>query len=384
MSRWSMIFLPALALLLAVPHPVVSCSLCLGKLQMVPTFRQEAAQPQCRLILFGTLSDPRLTDGVNGVTKLNITQVLRSDPWLGERKFIEIPRWLPVSDPKNPPRMLVFCDVFRNQLDPYRGLTMKSPDAVDYVKKAIALPDKDPAANLQFFFNYLDNTDKELATDAFMEFAKASDQVVGEVATKLPLDRLRALVQDPSTPSERLALYAFLLGAAGGDADADLLEKLLNSGSERISNAQDGILSGLMHRRPREGWDLALSILRDGRKPLQQRLAVVRSVRFYQGWQPEKHRANVLRALDAIILQGELADMAVEDLRKFKIWDRSREVLALYGKKGYDAPIMQRTVLRYALSCPKDNAVVQFLDERRKQEPELVKEVAESLDMERK
>jgi len=43
--------------------------------------------------------------GVNGYSVLNITHVLRSDPWLGERKEIEIPRYLHISDRKNPPRL---------------------------------------------------------------------------------------------------------------------------------------------------------------------------------------------------------------------------------------------------------------------------------------
>ena len=82
--------------------------------------------------------------------------------------------------------------------------------------------------------------------------------------------------------------------------------------------------------------------------------------------------------------QGELADVAVEELRRLQIWDLTREVLALYGRKGYDAPIVQRTILRYALSCKEDAAVRQFLAERRRTESELVKEVEESLAAEKK
>jgi hypothetical protein len=55
-------------------------------------------------------------------------------------------------------------------------------------------------------------------------------------------------------------------------------------------------------------------------------------------------------------------------------------VLALYGKKGFDAPIVRQAILRYALSCPKtDTAAATFVAERRKQDPELVKDAEDAL-----
>lgn len=380
MKRCSLLILPALALLLAVPQSASSCSLCMGKLKLIPTFRAEATQPQARMILLGNLQNPTLGTGGVGVTELHITQVLRSDPWLKDRKMVKVPRYIPVQDPKKPPQFLLFCDIFRDQLDPYRGLPVKSSDAADYVKKAMALGDKDPVAALQFYFRYLDHADQEIANDAFMEFAKTPDNVIGQAAAKLPVDRLRRWVSDPATPSEKLALFAYMLGVVGNESDASTLHTMLNDGSERISNAHDGILSGLMHLRPREGWDMTHAILRDGSRPFQQRLAAVRAVRFYHGWQPDRYRPQILKALEIMIDQGELADLAIEDMRKWKIWDGAAKVLALYGKKGYDAPVMKRAVLFYAMSAPRnDEAVSRFVAERRKAEPEAVREVEEAL-----
>ena len=124
--------------------------------------------------------------------------------------------------------------------------------------------------------------------------------------------------------------------------------------------------------------------MKDDKKSFEVRLSVVRMMRFFYAFQPQESKANVLKGMEIMLVRSDLADVAIEDLRRLKLFDLTPEVLGLYGKKGYDAPIMQRTVLRYALCCPKDNAVVQFLEERRKQEPDLVKEVEESLEMERK
>jgi hypothetical protein len=376
MPRWTLVAFPALALLLAVPRTAPSCSLCNPDLRQAPTFREEAANPAARMVLAGTVRNPRLGPGGTGVTDFHITHVLRPDPFLGDKKVLELPRYLAGSDPKNPPRFLIFCDVFMGQLDPFRGVPIKSADAVDYARKAIALNPRDPAGNLLFFFRYLEHPDPEVARDAFLEFAKASDREVAEAARKLSPDKLRGWIKDPQLPPERLSVYAVLLGACGGAEDAALLGGLLQNTDERVGKAYEGILAGYMQLRPRDGWDLALALLRDGSKPLPVRLAAVRTLRFQYGARPGESRANVLRGLAAMLAQGELADLAVEDLRGWQMWDLTREVLALYGKRGYDAPLMQRAIVRYALSC-KDNACLAFLAERRRQEPDLVREVEE-------
>jgi hypothetical protein len=383
MFRWTMPVLLALALVMAVPCPAPSCSLC-GGYQNRPTFREEAAQSSARLILYGTFteSEPGTVPG-SGKTTMRLDAVLRPDPWLEEKKVVELPRYQPV-DKKNPPQFLVFCDIYKGKIDPYRGVPMKNAEGVEYVKKAIALGPKHTSANLEFFFRYLEHPDKEIAADAFLEFAKASDRDIGEVAAKLSPEKLRGWLKNPQTPVERLGVYAFLLGACGGQPDAVFLEGLLRDRGERTLGAYDGILSGYMRLEPKKGWELAAAALKDGKEKLPVRLAVVRAVRFHQNWQPKENRAHVVKCLDAMLTQGELADVAVEELRRLQIWDLTRAVLALYGKKGYDAPIVQRTILRYALCCTEDSAVRQFLAERRRTEPELVKEVEESLAIEKK
>lgn len=367
--------------LLLVPAPAPSCSLCPGS-QQAPTLRQEALQPTARLILVGTLENARLLPGGNGTTELHITDVVRKDDFLAGRKVIDLPRYQP-ADPKNPPQYLVFCDIFKDKIDPYRGVPVKNADSVDYLKKAIALDPKDRVGSLIFFFRYLEHADAEVARDAFLEFAKASDQEIGQAAPKLSPEKLRGWLRDPKTPLERLSVYAMLLGACGTAADADLLHGLLRDGSERTVFAWDGILAGYIRLKPTAGWQVAQETLRDGKKPLQLRLAVIRTLRFFHGWQPKESRDNILQAMRSLLQQGELADVAVEDLRRWQLWDLTAEVLDLHGKKGYDAPIMQRALVRYALCCKDKPETRRFVDERRKEDAELVKEVEESLEYEK-
>jgi hypothetical protein len=374
MKKWFAVFLTAAAL----PCPAPACSLCGGGLT-APTFRLDAAQASARMIVYGPIQN-------NGTaSELAVEAVLRADPALGERKTVALNKFLPINDPKNPPRYLVFCDVdAKNQLDPYRGLPLRGKASLDYVKKVLALDPKDSAARLKFYFDYLESPEKEIAQDAFLEYARAADVEIGQVAGSLSAEKLRGWLKDPKTAPERLSLYAFLLGGCGGADDAAYLQSQLKEDSERIVGAYDGILAGFIQLKPREGWELADAVLRDGRKPLQVRLAAVRTLRLFHGWKPKDSQAQVVRCLQGMLAQGDLADVAVADLRRWGVGYLTADVLTLYGKKGYDAPIMQRAILAYALNRAKDDAAAkQFMIARRNAEPDVVKEVEESLQFEK-
>jgi hypothetical protein len=378
MLRGKVVPVLGLVLLLAAPRPGSACSICGAALRQAPTIRQEAALPTARIVVVGTVHDVRDHAGRPGpASELHVTHVLRDDPFLAGKKVIPLNNYVP-SNEKNPPRFLVFCDVFKNQFDPFRGIPVRSDAGVEYAKKVLALNPKDTVANLAFYFRNLEHADKEIAGDAFIEFAKASDKDVALAAARFDPARLRSWLDNPQTAPERLAVYALLLGLCGRDEDAGYLRKLLDDSSDRVVNAYAGILGGYTRLRPREGWELTLNLLRDSRKPVTVRLEAARTLRFFHGWQPRESRDNLLRCLSVMLAQSDLADLAVEDLRLWQMWDLTREVLVLYGKKGYDAPLMQQAILRYALAC-NDASCRTFLDQRRRVEPDAVREVEDQL-----
>ena len=59
----------------------------------------------------------------------------------------------------------------------------------------------------------------------------------------------------------------------------------------------------------------------------------------------------------------------LEDLRKWNRWEVCDRILGLYGKKSHDIPIVKRSIIRYALSCPAPKAK-EFVELRRKADPE--------------
>ena len=87
--------------------------------------------------------------------------------------------------------------------------------------------------------------------------------------------------------------------------------------------------------------------------------------------------------MEFALARNDLADLVIEDMRRWQDWDLTPSVLALFGKKGFDAPIMRRAIVRYALSCPRDEAKRLIADLKTK-DPQLIDEIQETLDFEKK
>jgi len=372
-------------LLLALPSPALACTLCLN-IKATPTLRSDANGEGARLILYGHISASTLK-GTTGSSTFVVDEVLQVDPKL-EAKFLkkkgdtlEIQQYLGVSDAKNPPRFLLYCDVFKERYDPYRGIPM-STAAIDYFKGARALDPKDAQTALLYFAKYLEHSDKEIAKDAFLEFAKAPDAEIGKLAGKLDAAKLRTWIKDENTPVERLGLYAFLLAGCGKPEDTATFKTILDNPPERMRSAYDGILTGYIHLTGKDGWASIQKMLGDSKTPLPHRMAAVRTLQFFHGWDAKTYREPILKALGNILQEGDLSDLAIDFLRRWQEWEHTPAVLATWGRKGLDAPVMQRAILRYALSCPKDEAK-KFVVERKKDVPDIVKEVEESLQYEK-
>jgi hypothetical protein len=379
MNRVITVGLAVAALSLTI-SPALPCSIC-GSIGDQKTFRQDAGDS--KLILFGTLDKSTPNAGGTGSTEFTLTKAIKSDPILGDKKTLEIPRYIPVDKNKEHPRYLLFVDVFKGKLDFFRGVPVQSADAVDYIQGLVKIDPTDRSKLLLHCFKFLEHPDKEIAYDAYLELAKATDQEIGQIAGKLSPDKLRGWLKDPKIPQERLGLYAFLLGGCGKDVDATFLRTLLDKPTEHTTPAYDGILDGYIQLRPKEGWELARTLLRNEKQPFQIRFAVVRTLRFFHNWKPEENEANILACFQRILAQGDLADLAIADLIRWKKWDLTDEVLGLFAKKTHEAPIVRRSIVRYALLCPKPAAAT-FIADRRKQDADLVSDVEEGLQLEKK
>jgi hypothetical protein len=350
-------------------------------MQNRPTMRE--AYKMAKVVLYGEIANPKVASDSSGrgTTELKVLQVVKPHADYGNRAKVVLDRYLPVLDPKNPPRFLVFCDVVNGNIDGYEGRPVNSPELLKYLQGAKALEGKDRIQALCYFFPYLGHEDPEIAGDAFLEFSRASDQDVSRVAKLLPADKLRQLLVNPSTPPERLGLYGFLLGAAGHQQDAELLRAMIERPTARTRNALDGLLSGYIQLQPRAGWDKVVAILRDGKRGFIERNAAGRVLAFYNNARPQESRREIVRCLDVMLDDDTIADVGVNYLRQWRIWDLTAKVLPLFSRPS-QSPLVKRAILRYALCCPQDTAR-RFVEQVRRTQPEMVHEVEQSLEFER-
>ncbi len=341
---------------------------------------------QASMVLYGTFQNAKLDpngDGAQGTTEFKIDAVIKNNEILGDRKLLTLPRYVP-SDKNANTKFLVFCDVFKGKIDPYRGVPVQADsDMVKYLKGALDLKDKEIGKRLRFYFDFLDNKEVEISNDAYKEFGNADYKDYREMAKHLPADKIAVWLQDPSTPAFRFGLYASMLGHCGNDHHAQLLRKMLND-SKQISGGVEGIMAGYTMLKPREGWEYLLSILKDPGKEFMLRYSALRAVRFFYDSRPDViDKKSLIEGVCLLLEQNDVADLAIEDLRKWNRWEVCDRVMALQGRKSHDAPIIRRAILRYALSCPQPTAAT-FVADCRKRDPEMVKDVEELLKLEPK
>jgi hypothetical protein len=350
-----------------------------------PTLREEVAA--ARVVLYGTLANPRPRAGADsgeGTTDLHVHTVLKGGADLKGCMVVELPCLIPVPDPRNPPGFLIFFNLAQGKVDPYRGMLVKSAAIVDYIKGAMALDPKKSSEFLSYFFRHLDHADREIADDALLEFAKIDYRDVPSWAKRLPADKLAGWLEQPNLAPARVRLYAPLLGDCGADRHAVLLRRLIERARKQEGDhALDGLLLGYTILRPKEGWAYLRATLGDAESSFMIRFHALRAIRFLWGARHGVVRQEELVGGVLLLLgQGDIADLAVEELRRRKCWGPAEQVLGCYGKESHAAPIVRRAIIHYALSHPEEPKVKMFLAETRMAAPELVKEVEESIALE--
>ncbi len=379
----ALVLLTAAAGLLSLPT-AAACPFCAAQGQTLTT---DAAQ--AGMILYGRLTNARLDpkDVNAGSTDLIIETVVKPHEILAGRKVITLPRYLP-QDKENEYKFLVFCDVFKGQIDPYRGVAVKADSTIaKYLTGALAVKDKDAVSRLHYFFDYLDDKDPEVSNDAYMEFGNADYKDFRAVAEKVSAATVAKWIQDPNTQPSRLGLYGSVLGHCGKPEHAKLLKALLEDPQKRFASGIDGMLAGYVLLQPKEGWAYVVNILHDPQRDFLLRYAALRAARFFHEFRPDViPPAQITTAVTALLEQKDIADLAIEDLRKWGSWEVADKVLGLFGRESHNVPIIRRAIMRYALSCPPSASpkAAAFVAERRKDQAEAqwVAEVEELLRLE--
>jgi hypothetical protein len=310
-----------------------------------------------------------------------VTRVLRCAPLLLDTKVLTIPRLLP-GDPQNPTPLLVFGDVLKGKPELYSGLPA-TPALVEYLRGLLAIDVKDHGALMRYCFDYLDHAEPEIATDALVEFMRSPDPEIRTTAGKLSPEKLRRWLRDGRATPELLRLAGYLLGVCGAPEDAALLRRLLEreKGKENVP-LTDGVFTGYVLLAPKDGWAYLRDSLADSKNHFMVRFSALRAVRYFHTTHPgvltEK---QTLDALALLLDQEDMADLPIEDLRRWRCWKLTPKVLGLFEREAGKVPVTRRAIVRYALQCP-DPEAARFIVKLRKTDPELVQDTEETLKLE--
>jgi hypothetical protein len=348
----------------------------------LPSLRQQAAG--CPLVLVGTplqarrgsAKNPPLKDGEGDSTDFRIFGVVKSNLVLDDRPFIELPRYISPVDAKDPPKFLIFCDFFQGRLDPYKGVPVKSVTAGEYLRGALALDAADRPAALLYFVRFLGNEDPVIAGDAYLELIKADYGELRRLAANLSAEALADLLQDPQLAPENRGLCALLLGHCGTDKHAKLLRRLLGvpQMSSEVTDGLDRMLAGYLLLKPKEGLSHLRAVCKSRRQHFLNRYSALRTVHFLWDNRPDVVDKKDLAEVVCLLLeQGDIADVAVDDLRRWGRWEVLDQVLALFDRRSHDSPTVKRAVMLYALSCQHLPAAAAFVKKVRERDAEWVR-----------
>jgi hypothetical protein len=339
---------------------------------------------QASMVLYGTFTNARAGaagEFGGGTTDLVIEKVIKPHKIVENKNKITLDKYVP---PVAKTKWLVFCDVFKGKIDPYRGLPLRTDDMPNYLAGATKVKDKKNSERLRFFFDYLNNEDQDIATDAFKEFANVDYPDYRDIAPYLPADKVAKWLTDPKTPSFRFGLYASILGHSPNHKAeyAKLLRSLAEDPEKRVNTGLDGILASYVMLQPKEGWQFIRGILKDSKQEFTARYAALRGVRFYVDYRSDIiPKKDCIEAISQLLDQGDIADLAIEDLRKWKAWDMTDRILALKDKESHNIPIIRRSILRFSLSSPT-KAAKAYVEDQRKRDEQSVLDAEELLKIE--
>jgi len=336
---------------------------------------------QATMVLYGKLSN---ADEKKETTDIDIEVVIKDNPARGSAKKLTLKRYIDLSLTTEKDRFLVFCDIFKGNIDPYRGMALKANSPLPgYLQGALQVKDKPIGQRLRYFFDFLDSSDIEVSNDAYKEFGNTDYKDFQGMAKTLPAEKVVKWLTSKETATFRMGLYASMLGHCGKEKDAAVLKKMLNDPERQAGSGIDGVMAGYAMLQPKDGWAYIQGVLKSSKEDFMFRYAALRAVRFLHDYRSDVvTKKDLVAGLGILLAQDDIADLAIEDMRKWQAWDQADKVLAVAKTDAIKQPIVRRAILRYALQCKGNKAAEAYVAERRKEDAKAVEEAEELLKLE--
>ena len=224
---------------------------------------------------------------------------------------------------------------------------------------------------LAYFAGYLEHADREIARDAYLEFAHAPYEDVVRVADKFDFTAVRRWLESPRVPDERKGFYGLVLGMARREEDRAAnrseLQRLIEADDGEFRAGFDGVLAGYL-----------LLTGESGLKEIEKRYFVgdrakhgdvrhtMNALRFYYEYGPKEVRNDIARAVSRLIERPAFAASAITDLARWEYWKVLDQVAALYDRDSFSDGPTRRAIVGYLNVCdrPEAAAALERLRER--------------------
>lgn len=329
--------------------------------------------------------DGQIVPGPPGSTgssaEIRPLRVVKAPAELPLGKSIALTRYVSSAETRSN-RRIIFGQRDEGGIDPYRNMLVTDDIVSQYLSEAVPAAATSPKERYAFFFSYLEHPNADVAEDAYKEFAKAPYADVKVAARSYDPAKLRRWLSDPALPGYRIGLYGLLLGLCGRPEDASYLETLMAAEDDRLLFGIDGIFAGYCLLNPKEGMDKVLDAIGDPAAPFKRRYAAIATVRFLLTDFGKADRDEIVRRLIETLVVVDTADLIIDDLRRHAGKESAEAVFALADKPDYQGSVIQRSLLRFALTMdsPAAKSLVQRIE---REHPEWIAVERQNLEFER-
>lgn len=243
-----------------------------------------------------------------------------------------------------------------------------SDKATEYVKTIVKLP-QDPMQRIEFYYDYLENSEAILARDAYDEFASAPYEDLKKLKPKLEREKLLEWIEDTSLPPDRKRLYLVLLGISGKAEDAKLLETLLRSEDPNKRAGLDAMIACYVTLLGDDGLKLIDELfLANKKSQYADTYAAIMALRFHGTDGGIISKDRVLKSMQLILQRPELADLVIPDLARWEDWSQIDRLVELFKTADEKSSWVRVPVINYLRACPKPEATTK-LDELKEIDP---------------
>ena len=231
-----------------------------------------------------------------------------------------------------------------------------SKEGVGYIKKVVTLP-ADPT-RLQFFQNYLEDSDEMLARDAYDEFAKAPYADV--IALKPHMDRegiLGWIKATDTVPASRRRLYLTMLGICGEKSDAELLEGYMRSEDREAKLGMDAMIACYLTLLGPDGMDTIKELfLANKEAEYSDTYSAIMALRFHASETEVLPKEKILDGFHCLLERADLADLVIPDLARWEDWSIMPRLLELFKDADAESNWIRVPIVNYVRACPLEEA----------------------------